>query len=740
MRIGPYEVVRELGQGGMGVVYAARHPDDPRPLAIKLLKRIANARALARFAREAAAMAKVSHPHVIRIVDVGETPQGPYIVLEQIEGRTLEDQLQGGPLEPRHAAEVCAQLAAGVGALHRAGVLHRDLKPDNVMLRSDGSAVVLDLGLAHEESAESLTRTGQLVGTPAYMSPEQASGQHRDIDERSDVYALGATLFAAVSGRAPFEGHNVVSVACAVIKSQAEWPKEIPPPLAAIGRKAMAKSPSDRYPDAAAFERDLHSYLAGETPQNTRHSSPLVVLGGLSVLGGVVLAAIALVLGSRLVPEPPSPTPTPALDTIAQASETPSTPRPVTGNPIQEAAALRSGSEGVRLEKTRAWLRRYPKHRLADQVRRSFLSLKLARGPHEVLGRMASGARFALGPEGRVTGHRFVQSEDERATEILQRLGPGGPLEVLGRVAGDVGGDVIHRPGTALVALCGSGSRPLRLVDHEGRYRFLERLKPRLSMWSLASSSSYLAVSGFDYESDSALLSVYRWSDLIGSSQLPAPLATTPIRTTSYRVLSFLPDGMLVGTGKPTDILYRWRVGDEGLEALPPFVVREQIATFAAHPQRQWLAMALKTFQLQIMDAKSGEVLCRLQVATAAERNSAFVSVAQAHNSYPTSATFSPNGERLFTTSSGPGSSELRVWNTAGEPETHEEYVAPVLRPATGSRFQRSRISPDGRWLLTVSRLPPEPGEPPIRKAAEGQPEEYTWDVLVEVWDVGEEP
>jgi serine/threonine protein kinase len=738
VRIGPYEVVHELGRGGMAVVYAARHPNDPRPLAIKLLKRVSNARTLTRFAREAATMAKVSHPHVIRIVDVGETPQGPYIVLEQIQGQSLEDRLRIAPLEPRQAAEICAQLAAGVGALHGAGVIHRDLKPDNVMLRSDGSAVVLDLGLAHEESAESLTRTGQLVGTPAYMSPEQAAGQHRDIDERSDVYALGATLFAAVSGEAPFTGDTLIAVACAVLEGEVEWPPEVPPALEAIGRKAMAKSPSERHPNAAALERELRSYLAGRTPPSPPRPPLQFVLLGLLVFVGVSLAAVALT--PRREPGLELPSPTAEVPTLPPSADPSPTQEAPPGNPVREAAALRSLAEGLRLQRTRAWLQRYPKHRLAPQIRRSFLSLKLAQGPHEVLAAGTDArARFALGPQGGLTGYRFVLTEDERKTEFLRRQEPGGRLQVIGELAGDVGCDVIYRPGSSLVGLGGGGSRPLRLVDPEGRLRFLGRANTKLSMWNMAATKEHLAVTGFDYAADSARLSVYRWTDLIESSEVPPPVATTTTRGVAYRVLRFLPDGSLVGVGKPDDTLYRWQIREESLVALERLIVPQQIATFAAHPHRPWLAVALKTFQLQIMEAASGSVLCRLQAAAPPGDADEFVSVAQAHNSYPTSAVFSPEGDRLFSTASGPGSSELRVWNTSGQPAAHHEYAS-VVRPGGGSRFYRSRISPDGRWLLTVSRYPPRPGQKPIRKPREGEPKEYFWDTLVEIWDVGEQP
>lgn len=195
-QIGPYHVVRELGRGGMGVVYEVSHPGVPgRRLALKrILTDVADAKGLVRFGREAQLLARVRHHNVLRVHELGRTAEGPYVVTELVEGENLRELLTRGPFEPRRAAELVRDLADALGAVHAEGILHRDLKPENVLLRPDGTPVVLDFGLARELDGEGLTRTGDVLGTPAYMSPEQANGESPSrLDARTDVYGLGGS-------------------------------------------------------------------------------------------------------------------------------------------------------------------------------------------------------------------------------------------------------------------------------------------------------------------------------------------------------------------------------------------------------------------------------------------------------------------------------------------------------------------------------------------------------------------
>ncbi len=306
-----FEIVRELGRGGMGVVYEARHPSLPRSVALKLiLESAADGDALARFGREAELLARVNHANVLKIHKLGRAAEGPYLVTELLEGQDLKELTRQGALPAEQAATILASLAKGLVAVHAEGVLHRDLKPQNVFVRTDGTPVLLDFGLARDVGAEKLTQTGMVVGTPAYMAPEQAGeGSTDQLDVRSDVYGLGAVLYRTLSGRAPFQG-SVVSILKQVLFDDPRWPSadepSTPRDLEAICRQAMAKDPSKRYPGAQALADDLDRFLAGKSvqaspPAPIRRRGP-ILLAGVAVLG--VALALAAVFWEAV--DPPS--------------------------------------------------------------------------------------------------------------------------------------------------------------------------------------------------------------------------------------------------------------------------------------------------------------------------------------------------------------------------------------------------------------------------------------------------
>lgn len=317
--IGPYQVLQELGRGGMGVVFRVRHGQTGHEAALKLiLGSVAGELALARFGREAEALAKIQHRNVIRVFELGRAPQGPYLVLELLEGTPLEDLVRAGPLEPDRAVEILVQLCDAVSAVHGAGLLHRDLKPDNVIIRPDGTVVLLDFGVAQDESAEKLTQTGQLVGTPNFMSPEQAGGERRAVDVRSDVYGLGAILFTLLNGAPPFHeflGLGQYSVILAVLKGDPTWPlgRELPRELVALTQSTLAMTPADRPPTADALKGLLERYLREGSRARARRPLRGVLAGALLVLlaaGGVAFAltraAVDPTPATRTIPARPS--------------------------------------------------------------------------------------------------------------------------------------------------------------------------------------------------------------------------------------------------------------------------------------------------------------------------------------------------------------------------------------------------------------------------------------------------
>jgi len=262
-----YQIVRKLARGGMADVYLARDLSLDRPVALKVLfpEFASDPSFVERFRREARSAAKLNHPNIVSIFDWGEEQGWYFIVMEYVEGRTLRELARAeGPLEPVRAAEVAADIAGALAFAHRNGVIHRDVKPGNVMIAD--LVKVTDFGIARAgDPAESLTQTGAVMGTATYFSPEQAKG--RDTDPRSDVYSLGVVLYEMVAGRPPFVGDSPVSVAYQHVKEPPTPPREhnpdVPPALEGVILKAMAKEPADRYPSADALRTDLLRFARG---------------------------------------------------------------------------------------------------------------------------------------------------------------------------------------------------------------------------------------------------------------------------------------------------------------------------------------------------------------------------------------------------------------------------------------------------------------------------------------------
>jgi formylglycine-generating enzyme required for sulfatase activity/serine/threonine protein kinase len=260
---GRFRVLRPLGQGGMGSVYLAKDTLLERQVAVKvpLVDKQANPHVIARFLREAKAAASIDHPNVCPVFEVGEHGNGYYLVMPFLEGTPLHHLVGGGrPWEPDRALELMAKLAGGVQAIHDKGLIHRDLKPANVLLRGD-EPVLLDLGLARSlaDEGQSLTRTGQPVGTPAYMAPEQLAGVSKRLGPATDVYALGVILYELLTGQLPFVGPLHVLYA-QILHSIPRPPSAVRPELDwadALCGQALAKQPQDRLASAEELARAL---------------------------------------------------------------------------------------------------------------------------------------------------------------------------------------------------------------------------------------------------------------------------------------------------------------------------------------------------------------------------------------------------------------------------------------------------------------------------------------------------
>jgi serine/threonine-protein kinase len=266
---GRYNVDRSVGHGGMAQVYEGTDTVLGRTVAIKVLApQYARDEAfVARFRREAQAAASLNHPGVVSVYDTGSDDGVHYIVMEYVAGRTLAQVLeQEGRLQPERAAEVARSVAQALSFAHSAGIIHRDVKPANIMLSSHGGVKVMDFGIARALSSQTLTQTATVLGTASYLSPEQAQGDA--VDARSDIYSLGVVLYEMLTGQPPFSGDTPVAVAYKHVREDPPLPSslasEVPQELEAIVMKAMAKNPANRYSSAQEMAEDLDRFLRGE--------------------------------------------------------------------------------------------------------------------------------------------------------------------------------------------------------------------------------------------------------------------------------------------------------------------------------------------------------------------------------------------------------------------------------------------------------------------------------------------
>ena len=317
-RLGPYEIVAPIGAGGMGEVYRARDPRLGREVALKVLPEAfaSDAQRRARFEREARSASALNHPNIVTIYDIGGGDSILYVAMELVEGKTLRDVLAGGPLPSSTLLDLAAQIASGLAKAHGAGIIHRDMKPENVIVSADGHVKILDFGLAklqHPSGAPTelelsavmtaeaaLTEVGVMLGTVAYMSPEQAQG--KPVDARSDVFSLGIILYEMSTGRRPFGGDNGVSILSAILRDTpapiTESRPAAPAGLDRIVRRCLEKAPEERYPDAHALRDELLALRADLASESGRPARKTAASRGRWIAAGTLAALLLAALGS----------------------------------------------------------------------------------------------------------------------------------------------------------------------------------------------------------------------------------------------------------------------------------------------------------------------------------------------------------------------------------------------------------------------------------------------------------
>jgi eukaryotic-like serine/threonine-protein kinase len=307
-----YEILAELGRGGMGVVYLAQQTRLSRPCVLKMILAGAHAdnEAIARFLAEAEAVACLQHPNIVQIYHIGEVDGLPYFELEFIPGGSLDQRLNGIPWEGRRAAALVESVACGVAEAHRMGIIHRDLKPGNILLAGGGVPKITDFGLAKSLAKDSgLTRTDSIMGSPGYMAPEQAEGKSKEVGTLADIYALGAILYDLLTGRPPFRGTTVLETLEQVKSTEPVPPSRlvpgVPRDLETIALKCLQKEPEKRYESADALAEDLRRFLGGKSIVARpvpfweqawrwcrRHPAPAALTAAVILVGALGLAGV----------------------------------------------------------------------------------------------------------------------------------------------------------------------------------------------------------------------------------------------------------------------------------------------------------------------------------------------------------------------------------------------------------------------------------------------------------------
>jgi hypothetical protein len=698
-RVGPYELQDVLGQGGMGTVFRARHVElgVVRALKVLLARRGASGeQAAARFARETEALAHVRHPNVVSIHESGVDPQdgSPWFAMDLVQGEPLEAVIARGPLGLERALELLVGVCRGVDALHERGVVHRDLKPQNVIVAADGRPVVIDLGLAvAPERDERLTKTGTLVGTPRYMAPEQVEG--RGVSPRTDVHALGLLLYEVVTGEVALgDGSTSVhQVVGAILGRHRPVPSDRAPDLPVrldhVCARARARDPARRYARAGELALALEEVRARPGPsRRARRRRSGAVFGALSVVALAVIAAA--VVGARR---------TPAADVAEVTTEV--APSAQQARLEREDVAARRELEQVRrarppakqAEAAAAWLAKWPEH--AGVLEARALRRIAQRGQAlQVFDHEARGPAFGafVGDDGRQvlttaqdrTLRLWSLDDGERWVEA-RRWDTGGGVHTFARSADRL----------RVAASVDSGLvRHLEPLTPSSRVHDLVFM-PELTVLAFGPSGEVLAGALRDPRDG---LHRVRLIDRPGK-RMTEELGGT---RSQARALAFTRSGLLlVACGEP----FRGKPPFETEHSLVAWDVatgeeRWRLASWAemacltVSPDERLVAAGASSGQVHLVDL-AGPAAGHRQLVSGV-RGEGLLQQEVAHADGVKVVAFSPDGARLYTVASDE-TAELRVWSVADG----RELRAPVACPVPGTTLE---VSPDGATVLLSTR------------------------------------